>query len=82
MCQDSLFLSPRPDGDRFDDRTNIPATPHQAYIAGWDAARRGDDLVLVVYAALCTWPADDFGELAELITCAELGYRTGEGGTS
>src|SRR5262245_8860156 len=60
---------------------DIPTTPHKAYVAGREAARRGDDLVVVVTAALRTWPMDEgLGELAELITCASLGYWTEGGG--
>jgi hypothetical protein len=60
---------------------NVPATPHQAYCVGWDAARRGNDMVTVVHAALRTWPMDEgLSELAELIVCASLGYWTEGGG--
>ncbi|MHB1558587.1 MAG: hypothetical protein ACYC61_14110 [Isosphaeraceae bacterium] len=53
----------------------IPATPHQAYCVGHDAAVRGDDLHSVVFAALRTWPLDlGLGELAELIASAAFGY--------
>jgi hypothetical protein len=58
--------------------SDIPSTPHQAYCAGWDAGRRGDDLVIVVHAALCTWPMDEgLRGLAELIVCAQMGWTEG-----
>jgi hypothetical protein len=73
---------PIPDAE---DASALPAPPttvHRAYCMGWDAARRGDDLVVVVHAALRTWPMDEgLGELAELITSASLGYWTAEGGS-
>jgi hypothetical protein len=60
---------------------DVPTTLDKAYVAGWDASRRGDDLVVVVYAALRSWPLDEgLGELAELITSASYGYHTAEGG--
>lgn len=63
------------------DPGGIPTTPHRAYVAGWEAARRGEDLVTVVHAALRTWPLDEgLGELAELIACASLGFWTEGGG--
>jgi hypothetical protein len=71
----------RPDPARTDPDDEIPSTPHKAYCIGWNASRRGDDLVTVVHAALRTWPLDEgLDELAELITCASLGFWTGEGG--
>lgn len=55
----------------------IARTPHQAYTVGAEAARRGDDLHTVVYAALRSWPIDlGLDELAELVTSATLGYWT------
>ena len=42
MCQ----VSVRPDP------ADAPGTPHQAYCAGWDAARRGDDLANVIHDAV------------------------------
>lgn len=53
----------------------VPSTPHQAYCVGHDAAQRGDDLVVVIYAALRYCPLDrGVIELAELIASASLGY--------
>jgi hypothetical protein len=67
--------------DPIPDLSFIPTTAHQAYCAGHDAARRGEDLVMVVHAALRTWPMDEgLAELAELITSASYGYHTAEGG--
>jgi hypothetical protein len=71
MCQ----VSVRPDP------ADAPGTPHQAYCAGWDAARRGDDLANVIYDAALRWPMGDLHDWCELVACASLGYWTGEGGT-
>lgn len=57
----------------------VPSTPHQAYVAGLEAAQRGDDLVVVVHTALRSWSIDvGLGHLAELITCAALGFHAEE----
>ena len=57
----------------------VPTTPHTAYVAGWDAARRGDDLATVIYDAVLRWPmGSDIREWCELVTCASLGYWTGD----
>jgi hypothetical protein len=61
------------------DRPAVPTTPHTAYVAGWAAARRGDDLATVIYDAALTWPMGDVHDWAELVACASLGYWS-EGG--
>jgi hypothetical protein len=58
----------------------VPSTPHTAYVAGWAAARRGEDLATVIYDASLRWPMGDIREWCELVCCASLGFWTGEGG--
>ena len=57
----------------------VPTTPHTAYVAGWNAARRGDDLATVIYDAVLRWPmGSDVREWCELVACTSLGFWAGD----